>query len=294
LEIGLSNWEVGSAALERVHREANNSKFSGFFTGFLEGILASKKVEDGELEPLVITCMNVLKRLVDGDAYDILEDFKAEVLEFEQLVDIVDFRKRHLNPDCEKTELNRFMGYCSGIACDGHITLEEAKGVLEFTTAYPKILVDPIAKTIALTCLDALDDGVIDANESELICEAISNLVGDSYSDTGISSLEVTPIFQEAIISEMSELAGATVVLTGNFETKPRRLLEKRLLDFEITSKSSPCKKTHFVIVANESSRDWKYTHKGNKIVRALQLREENGAPQFISESAVMRLLELT
>ncbi len=291
MESELNTWDVGSDALARVHREANNGKFSGYFTGFLEGVRASQRIELGEVEPLVVVCAQMLDAMGDEDAYDILEDFKADVLDFQQLEDIVVFRSKNLKQNCQKTEINRFMGYCSGIACDDLITLEEAQGVLNMAAASPSVLEDPISRTIVVCCADSVDDGVIDPGESQEICRAITRLVGDCYADTGISSLGYVPVFEEATLSSIDDFENSLLVLTGNFETKPRRILEDYLAACGARAKSSPCKKTNFVIIANESSRDWKYTHKGTKIEKAIKLREASGKPEFISETQLMKLL---
>ena len=290
----MGTWEVGSNALARVHREANNGKFSGFFTGFLEGVCASQKLELGEIEPLVALCSQMVNGLNDEDANDLLEDFKADVLDFEQLEDIVEYRQKYLKKNCGKTELNRFMGYCSGIACDDLITIEEAEGVITMASVSPSILEDPISRTIVTCCIDAVEDRFIKPEESHEICRAITRLVGDCYADTGISSLGAVPVFEEATLTSVEDFEGSILVLTGNFEIKPRRILEENLAAHGAQTKSSPCKKTNFVIIANESSRDWKYTHKGTKIEKAMKLKEALGRPQFVSEAQLMKLLALS
>ncbi|MDO6731328.1 hypothetical protein Q4577_14950 [Marinovum sp. 2_MG-2023] len=288
----MSNLEVGGKTLGKIHEAGNAKKFFCYFTGFLEGIVSSGGIEVGELEPLIRQCKEFVRNVSDCDANEILEDFDADLLEHEFLKDAVYYRALNIDANCEKSSVNRFLGFCAGIACDDLIKIEEAEALVKYAQQNSCILQDVYARSVVRTYIEALDDGIVDAQESADICREITRLVGDAYCDTGISSLGGTPVLDTlALGDDDGILQDAIMVLTGNFSISPRKLIEEELSARGAIIKKSVGKRTNFVVIASEASRDWVYTHKGTKIVKALQLRERENKPEFIAEHDLLRLL---
>ncbi|AVW90421.1 BRCT domain-containing protein [Celeribacter baekdonensis] len=287
----MANFEVGGAALGRVHRKANDKKFFCYFTGFIQGIVASGGIEPEEVKPLLDQCFEFARNVGDEDAFEIIEDFNAELLEADSLFDAAEYRMRDIDPDCERSALNRFLGFCAGIACDDRITLAETEKVIAFAQEQPSVLEDVGARAVISCCVDAVEDGEISSEESTEICYSISRIVGDCYADTGMSALGSVPVFEEAKIDEILE--GTSFVLTGAFTVSPRRILEDAILERGGLVAKSPSGKTDYLVVASEASRDWVQTHKGTKIIKAIQLREKSGQPHFLSEMRLLKILDL-
>ena len=279
--------------LAQIHKVANTTKRFCYFTGFIEGIVASGFIEADEVEPLVAQCMEFLRQTVDDDAKEILEDYSADLLEFETLEDFVEIRLNNIDAECEKSTINRFFGFCAGIACDDKITLNEAAYLIEKFGQNSAILADPPSRSLVSVCLDAVDDGVISTSESVEICKAITRIVGDAYCDTGVSSLGNVPVFDAYKIDVDFDFSEKQIVLTGDFSIKPRRILEDELSARGAIIKKSVSRKTDFVLVASEASRDWVYTHKGTKLNKALALRETEDVPDFLSEANLLSVLGL-
>ncbi len=292
MEIDLGDLEHGGRILAKIHARTNDKKYFCYFTGFLDGVAASGMLETGEISPLVEQCAEFAQNTKDEDAMEFLRDFELDLLEFASIRDAVHYRSKEIDKECQKSDLNRFMGFCAGIACDGIITLDEAKRVVDFGAIGSSILEDPIAGAIVYCCSDAILDGVIDGQESVDICDRITALIGDSYADTGISSLGSVPLFPEGELpKKLIEIDGSAFVLTGNFEISPRRILEDELSEYGANIARSVTKKTDFVVVGHEAARDWVFTHKGNKLAKALSMYYETGRPVLISESQLKRSL---
>jgi NAD-dependent DNA ligase len=287
----MANFDVGGAALGRLHRKANDKKFFCYFTGFIQGIVASGGIEAEEVKPLLDQCIEFVRNVGDEDAFEIIEDFNAELLEADSLFDAAEYRMRDIDPDCERSALNRFLGFCAGIACDDRITLAEAEKAIAFVQEQPSVLEDVGARAVIYCCADAVEDGEISPEESAEICYSISRIVGDCYTDTGMSALGSVPVFEESKIDEILE--GTSFVLTGAFTVSPRRILEDAILERGGLVAKSPSGKTDYVVVASEASRDWVQTHKGTKIIKAIQLREKSGQPNFLSEMRLLKILDL-
>lgn len=288
----MSDFETGSPALGRIHKASNDKKFFCYFTGFLEGILASGGIEVGEVEPLIVQCKDFVSNVSDGDAFDIVEDFDAELLAYESVMDIAEIRSDRIDQGCEKSAVNRFLGFCAGIACDDIITDREATSLIDLAASNPTVLNDIHVRTLVNTCIEALEDGIVEKHESVEICNVITRLVGDAYCDTGISSLGNIPALNTIRLDDAdTQLDGKHLVLTGAFSISPRRLIEDELSARGAEVMKSVSRKTDYVVVATESSRDWIQTHKGTKLIKALELQDKHGRPDFIPEANLLRAL---
>jgi NAD-dependent DNA ligase len=288
----MGNLEHDSEGLGRIHRRNNDKKYFCHLTGFLEGVAASGYLEVAEIEPLVAECEEFVRRVSDGDANDIVQDFEAELLEFETIAAAAENRIHGIDSLCEKSSTNRFFGFCRGVVCDGKIGTKEASAIVERISQNPKLMEIIGVRQIFVTCLDALADGVVISGESLEICKAISEVVGDSYGDTGIAGSFGVAAFEEFKLSNLEEdLIGKIVVLTGNFRTSPRSILEQKLMEFGAEIAKHVSSNTSFIVIGGEASRDWIEMNRGTKIRKAQQLRKSSLQPSFVSESQLLRLL---
>ncbi len=275
----MTKFDYGSPALGRIHEERNEEKYFCHLTGFLEGIIASGHLEAGEMEPLLAECIEFVDRISDHDAGDILEDFKAELLDFETVASCANFRASKIRSGDEKNDLNRFLGFCRGVVCDGKITIEEAKAIVGKIETNGFLLATIGVRQILVSCIDAIADGIISSEESAEICKAISEVIGDSYGDTGISSSFGVASFVETRLSSIDEdLIDRHVVLTGAFRTSPRTLLENRLAALGAVVAKSVSGSTHFLIVGGECSRDWIEMNRGTKMRKAQERQDKVNA----------------
>lgn len=286
--------EPGGSDLAAIHKLSNDKKYYCYFTGFLEGVAASGNIEVGELEPLLTQCVEFVENLDEADAREILEDFRADLLDFDSILDIAEYRAREIDRSCPKSSTNRFLGFVAAIACDDIITEKEAVAVVGLAEENGAILEDPFARNVVNLCKEALDDGIVEPSESAEICAGISRLVGDAYCDTGISSLGGTPDFTTASIGgDPAALEGKRFVLTGSFSISPRRIIEERLREYGAETTKSVSKKVDYIVIAEDASRDWVHTHKGTKIIKAMNLRDSHGRPDFVSERELLALVGL-
>ena len=289
----MSEMEVGGPELERIHGRNNDKKYFCHFTGFLEGIAASGFVEVGEVTPLLDECKEFVRVASDNDAEDIIQDFEADLLEHEGIENIVEIRVSEIDATCEKSRLNRFLGYCRGIACDGVITLSEAKGILDFIDRNPDLSSVVGVKQIYVSCLDAVEDGIIDGNESVEICDAIERIVGDNYVDTGVAQTEGVANYDEHRFEDFErEIYEAVVVLTGCFKANPRKILEDEIVARGAIVKRAVSGKVDFLIVGGKASRDWLELNRGTKIRKAQNLRLRSDKPKFVSEYQFLRHID--
>jgi len=289
----MTRFTVGGHDLAKIHAVNNDKKYFCHPTGFLEGVVSSGFLEKGEFAPLLVESNAFFEKIGDADAYDILEDFKVDLLDYETIAACALVRGGQIDATCQKSALNRFLGFCRGIACDGVIKAREAKSVVEIIINQQELLKVPGILEIYNTSLDAIEDDIVDQEESEEIARAITAIVGDSYSDTGLSTAFGVAVFDEYRFSEFNdELAGSTVVFTGRFRTFPRSRLEERLSWLGANLSNSVSGNTDFLIIGGEASRDWIEMNRGTKMRKALELRQKSDTPHLVSESQLMRNLK--
>lgn len=289
----MSELEQGGRELGRIHAENNDKKLFCHFTGFLEGIAASGYIERGEVEPLIAECIEFVKRSADCDASDLVQDFEADLMEHETIVDAVSFRTAQIDNNCSKSALNRFLGFCRGIVCDGVITIEEAQSLRDTISTQTELRQVVGINQIETSVRDALEDGIVSDCESQELCAVIGNVVGDCYGDTGLAQTSGIANYEEFRLDDISvDLAEKIVVLTGKFKANPRKDFEQELEALGACVSRSVSGKTDFIIVGGEASRDWIELNRGTKIRKAQELYAKFSRPNFVSESQILRMMD--
>ncbi|WP_146050043.1 BRCT domain-containing protein [Roseovarius confluentis] len=291
----MSKLEHGGHELEQIHSKNNDIKLFCHFTGFLEGIAASGYIERGEVEPLIAECVEFVEKYADCDASDLVQDFEADLMEHDTIVDAARFRIEQIDRSCNKSALNRFLGFCRGIVCDGVITVEEAKMLRDAIASQPELREVVGVNQIETSVQDALADGIVTAEESLELCTVIGSVVGDSYGDTGLAQTSGVANFDEFRLDDISvDLNEKMLVLTGNFKATPRKDFEDELEALGAFVARSVSGRTDFIIVGGEASRDWIEMNRGTKIRKAQELYAKSSRPNFVSEGQILRLMGKT
>jgi hypothetical protein len=290
--------EQEGSELERIHRKANRRKAVAYWLGFLKGVLASHRIEDREVAPMRIEAERFLSILDDADAAELIEDLDIwadQLSEVYLIIEcIIDVRSEEFVPETTKDEINEFYGFCAGIACDNVITPTEVESLLHRLASSPHLLTDPRMQSLEFAARRSIADGVITPDESEDICEWITRFVGDSASDTGIATFGNVGLIDGAIEDAARLVIESRMfVLTGKFTIAPRKVVAGMISERGGNWKNNVCSKTDYLVVAAEASRDWKHSHEGTKIIRALELREQGGRPELVHEGTLVKALDL-
>lgn len=287
-----------SSILDKIHGKANTAKNECYFVGFLDGIVANSRVDETELEPLIAECAAICRQVNDEDAAEIIAEASAGHADTPQellslITQIAEVRSSSIDPLCPRSSANRLLGFCAGVNCDNIITLREAKVLYDKLTGQHDLEDDPRISSLRHVLLDALEDDVIDADESYEIGLLITRLIGDSYSDTGIPSAEAVPVIHDHDIGtfDESELEGSRIVLTGRFSFGTRREVSEKLQEYGAIIQAAPTGKTDVVIIGSEGSPHYTHKHHGGKLSKALKLRADGGVPRILSELQLRNIL---
>lgn len=290
--------EHEGAALGRIHAKANQQKALGYWLGFLKGVLASENVERGELAPLRVEAEQFLALLHDDDAAELIRDldtWKDTPGEVHSVIEtIVGYRSREFVIMNDKDVVNEFYGFCAGIACDNSITPAEVERLLARLYASSVLRSDSRIASLGNVARKSIEDGRITEEESEDICQWIAKLVGDSATDTGLPTFGNVGVIDGALEdASRFSIPDRMFVLTGKFAIGPRKVLAGMISERGGSWKNSVCGETDYLVVAAEASRDWKHTHEGTKIIRAIELRQKGGRPDLVHEPMLARALAI-
>lgn len=285
--------------LNAIHRERTSNRDLAYWIGFLEGIAASGTVETDELAPLRMHSQKFLSEFDDADARDLIEDLElawgdVSSEAHSMLLNIIEVRMNEISMTEGRTLLNRFLGFLKGVACDGKLFKPEVEAILWFISEYPPLLSDGRVEDVRKVAERSIADGVISDDESEELCFWISRLVGDSFSDTGLSAptdIGATELFASSITR--NDLKDSTVVLTGEFVqlglTRPQ--IQVYLERMGASCLKSVSRKVDYLFVASEASRYWATPNAGTKLMKAHQLLSNGDKPRLITEQALVKLL---
>jgi NAD-dependent DNA ligase len=293
---GKNELEHEGFRLGLIHAGSNERKALIYWIGFLKGVLASTKVETAEYSPLKIEAENFLKLLHDPDALELIDDIRMWENDPAEIYDIIDniitMRSKSLIMESEKDEINEFYGFCAGIACDNRITLTEVEVLLSKLDSYPRIQSDQRAINLRNAARRSIADGRITPEESDDICAWIAHLVGDSATDTGLATFGNVGVLDGAIQDHNEVIFEHRMfVLTGRFTLGPRKAIQGMISDRGGQFKNTVCTHTDYLCVAAEASRDWKHSHEGLKIIRAMELRKEGHGPHLVQEGTLAQAL---
>jgi len=281
------------ARIDAFRRAADDRKREVYWTGFLEGALASDRIEEGEEAALLAEADRFREFFEDPDADDLAEDLRAGCFscEADMMATIETLVAEKLDALADWTatdELNRFLGFCAGIVCDGRILQREAQAILErFRASEVLMTAAPFAR-LRRAVEGAIADGVLDEAEAEELREWIAQLVGDGFVDTGIPNIGGVARLDDPITDPAQvRLEAARFVLTGPMKMGPRAWIRAEIERSGGVFQQGMTRCTDYLVVSSTASRHWRTTHFGTKIERGRQLIEAGAALRFVSEDAL-------
>lgn len=283
--------------LSGIHAKSNKQKFTSNWIGFLRGVLASNKIEEAELEPLIMHTSEFLQHVSDDDAIELIEELEQawpDVSdEAEGIIEnILEFREDEAVEDGKHSPFNYYCGFLKGIACDNKITVSELNTAIELCQTFPTLLSEPRVSDLMENIKIIIADGIVDEDEQLDVCNWISRIVGDSFADTGLTSsmdMAATPEFEVAVT--LNDLKNKNIVVTGIFADDfiQRDVIEALEAEGSRVTKSVS-RKTDYVVFGNKGNKHWTHTHAGIKLMKAYDLQAKTGKPKMIRESEIRKL----
>lgn len=186
---------------------------------------------------------------------------------------------------------DELIGLCRGIMADGAVNEQEARFLMgwlqdhrEFRASFPFCVLYGRIEA-------ALSDGVLDLNEQRDLLEAMHSVIGGEQRGGESASLSTWAPFCNP--PPTIRFANHDFVLTGEFMYGPRRNVESLINAQGGYVKGYITRDVSYLVIGMRGSRDWKHSSFGDKIEKAVQLRDEKRQPiSIVSEEWMLTQAE--
>lgn len=178
---------------------------------------------------------------------------------------------------------DQLIGICRGILIDGHVNDAEAEGLRRFvTTVCEKNNQFPFGQLKARLDKIWADDVITDEERVELrgIMMDFAGLTDESVTKEA-ETTRIIPFDSDRNIL----FSGKNFVVTGRFGYGTRSKVETEIEQRGGLCAANVSQKTNYLVVGHFASRDWIYTNWGQKIERAVEIRQELGLLRILSEA---------
>lgn len=290
------------ADIDRIQKNANDRKREVYWIGFLEGALSSNRIEPGEEEAILAEADKFVEFFEDPDASDLAEDIRARCFSGQNdlmaaLEDVISDKRKEIQAEApydERDEANEFLGFCAGVVCDGLILPKEADAILARIRASDILTSSPVYRDLWRATEAAMADRVLSEDEAEEIRQWIALLVGGGYVDTGVPNIGNTAQLDEPISDPaLIEFEDKCFVLTGPMRMGTRNFIIEEIERCGGQVGKTVARRTDYVVVSSNASKNWRTTHFGTKIERAKELIVEGYKLRFVTENALEKAIKM-
>lgn len=192
---------------------------------------------------------------------------------------LIQFSQKRL----DDRQLGELMGLAAGIIADGVVNQKEAEFLLKWLEGYAVLVNDnPMMRPILIRIREMLADNILDNEEAQELFEILQAYTGADFELGEVphaTSLPLNKPAPEILVSNR------VFCFTGSFVYGGRKDCEKHIEKYGGKS-GSLTKKTDYLIIGTYVTETWKHASYGNKIIKAVGMRDDKGIPiAIISEN---------
>ena len=185
-------------------------------------------------------------------------------------------------------QIDELIGLARGIACDGIVGQAEVEFLQKWLAANASISDQPVVRTLYRRVNEVLVDGVLDSDEAADLLHTLNCFsdrdfeLGEVLKSTSLPLCEPPPtplLFQ-----------GQSYCFTGTFNYGSRGLCEQAVVE-RGGKAGSLTQKTNVLVIGLYATESWKHSSFGNKILKAVDLRDEGIPIAIVSEEHWVRYL---
>ncbi len=184
-------------------------------------------------------------------------------------------------------QIDELLGIARGLCADGSINQAEVEFLQKWLAANAGIAENPLINTLYRRVSEFLADGIVDENER---CDLFDTL--NRFADDGFELGETLKATTLPLCNPPPDVSfeGRSFCFTGIFSFGARSLCEEAV-EARGGSGSSLKKSTDYLVIGVYATESWKHSTFGNKILRAVELRDEGVPISIISEEYWRRQL---
>lgn len=185
-------------------------------------------------------------------------------------------------------QIDELIGLARGIACDGVVRQSEAEFLQKWLAANASISDQPVVRTLYQRVNEVLADGVLDSEEAADLLHTLNCFsdrdfeLGEVLKSTSLPLCDPPPtplLFK-----------GQSYCFTGTFNYGSRSLCEGAVAE-RGGKAGSLTQKTNVLVIGLYATESWKHSSFGNKILKAVEMRDEGIPIAIVSEEHWVRYL---
>lgn len=180
----------------------------------------------------------------------------------------------------QSRQIDELIGIARGLVADNHINAAEVDFLHKWLVANSTISDQPVVRTLYGRIQDMLADGVVDDDEKAELLDTL-----DRFSNRDFELGEVLKSTTLPLCSPPPPIAfpGTIFCFTGTFNYGQRRDCEQAVID-RGGQAGKLTRKTNILVIGAYATDSWKHSSFGNKIIKAVELRDKGHPISIVSE----------
>lgn len=177
-------------------------------------------------------------------------------------------------------QINELIGLAHGIIADGKTNQAEAEYLQKWLAANGHVTENPLINTLLHRVSLYLQDGVLDASESEELFETLKAFTGGNFELGETQKSSTLPFCQPAPVIEYP---GRRFCFTGTFGYGQRKDCEAAVVE-RGGSAGGISRKTEYLVVGIYATDAWAHSSYGRKIEEAVNFRSQGHPVRIVGE----------
>lgn len=184
-------------------------------------------------------------------------------------------------------QIDELIGLANGIAADGSLNQSEAEFLQKWLAANSEISGQPLIRTLYQRVNEMLADGVLDEEEKATLLDTLQRFsrrdfeLGETLKSTSLPLCDPAPSFS---------IAGTSFCFTGTFLFGQRKDCERAVAE-RGGYPGSLTKRTDALVIGAYATDSWKHSTFGNKILKAVEMRDQGVPIRIVAEEHWQRHL---
>ena len=193
-----------------------------------------------------------------------------------------------LNTDrLQSRQIDELIGLSRGLIADGALNQQEIEFLEKWLATNLAVSNQPLISLLYQRIREILVDGIADQDECLDLFNTLQAFTADRNELGEAAHATTLPLCAPA--PELS-FAGRTFCFTGTFTFGQRRHCEEAVIQRGATC-GTLTRKTDVLVIGSYATESWKHSSFGNKILKAVELREAGLPIRIVSESHWVRHL---
>ncbi len=177
-------------------------------------------------------------------------------------------------------QVDELIGIARGLVADGQINHSEVEFLQKWLGANLHISSQPIIRVLYQRVGQVLADGIVDDDEKSELLDTLNQFVNRDFELGETLKATSLPLCRPA---PKLEFAGKRYCFTGTFNFGQRKECERAVAERGAEA-TSLTQKTDYLVIGVYATDSWKHSSFGNKILKAVDMRESGVPISIVAE----------